>query len=172
MPGVAFPPVGRLGLTSPPSSVLCFTKTAPCPSRAASLVTRVPIPCVLPSVRGVPIGLVCGSKPPAHARAFGRPVPPFRELRKETGGSPKFPSYPWRYMPRSQTPVESRRLAKASPGLLPSGAKKPSAFPSARPEGYPDVHDHTDFGAPSRGLYPRSFQLHTPITGCARGISS
>src|SRR2546426_7371331 len=83
MPGVAFPPVGRLGLTSPPSSVLCFTKTAPCPSRAASLVTRVPIPCVLPSVRGVPIGLVCGSKPPAHARAFGRPVPPFRELRSE-----------------------------------------------------------------------------------------
>jgi len=64
-----------LGLTSPPSSVLCSTKTAPYPSRAASFVTRVPIPCVLPSVRGVPTGLVCGAKPPAHARAFGRPVP-------------------------------------------------------------------------------------------------
>ena len=170
MPGVAFPPVGRLGLTSPPSSVLCFTKTAPYPSRAASFVTRVPIPCVLPLVRGVPTGLVGGAKPPAHARAFGRPVPPFRVLHKEIGGSPKFPSYPWRYMPRSQTPVESRRLAKASPGLLPSGDKKPSAFPSAPHEGYPGVHDHKDFGAPSRGLYPRSFQLRTPITGCARGI--
>src|SRR2546427_1717209 len=122
MPGVAFPPVGRLGLTSPPSSVLCFTTTAPCPSRAASLVTRVPIPCVLPSVRGVPIGLVGGSKPPAHARAFGRPVPPFRELRKETAGSPKFPSYPWRYMPRSQTPFDARQLAKDSPGLPPACA--------------------------------------------------
>ena len=75
MPGVAFPPVGRLGLASPPSSVLCSTKTALCPSRAASLVTRVPIPCVLPLVRGVPTGLVCGAKPPAHARAFGHPVP-------------------------------------------------------------------------------------------------
>jgi hypothetical protein len=170
MPGVAFPPVGRLGLPSPPSAVLCSTKTAPCPSWVASLVTRVPIPCVLPSVRGVPSGLVIGAKLPSHARAFGRPVPLFRELHKETGGSPKFPSYPWRYMPRSQTPVESRRLAKASPGLLPSGSMKPSAFPSGRPEGYPGVHDHKDFGAPSRGLYPRSFQLRTPITGCARGI--
>ena len=75
MPGVAFPPGGRLGLASPPSSVLCSTKIALCPSRAASFVTRVPIPCVLPLVRGVPTGLVCGAKPPAHARAFGRPVP-------------------------------------------------------------------------------------------------
>ena len=170
MPGVAFPPVGRLGFTSPPSSVLCSTKTAPYPSRAASFVTRVPIPCVLPSVRGVPTGLVCGWKPPGHARAFGHPVPHSGNVVKEIGGSPKFPSYPWRYMPRSQTPVESRRLAKASPGLLPSGDKKPSAFPSASHEGYPGVHDHKDFGAPSRGLYPRSFQLRTSITGCARGI--
>ena len=75
-------------------------------------------------------------------------------------------------MPRSQTPVESRRLAKASPGLLPSGDKKPSAFPSAPHEGYPGVHDHKDFGTLSRGLYPRFFQLRTPITGCARGVHS
>lgn len=75
MPGFAFPPVGRLGLTSPPSSVLCSTKTATRPSRIASLVTRFPIPCVLPFVRGIPNGLVIGSKLPNHARAFGRPVP-------------------------------------------------------------------------------------------------
>ena len=36
MPGVAFPPVGRLGLTSPPSSVLCSAQPAPCPSWVAS----------------------------------------------------------------------------------------------------------------------------------------
>jgi len=109
---------------------------------------------------------------PRARQGFWSSGPPCRELPKETGGSPKFPSDPWRYMPRSQTPVESRRLATASPGLLPSGDKRPSAFPSAHPEGYPGVHDHKDFGAPSRGLYPRSFQLRTPMTGCARGIPS
>ena len=40
--------------------------------------------------------------------------------RKETMGSPKFPSYPFGYMPCSQTPVVSRTLALAYPGLLPS----------------------------------------------------
>src|SRR5437879_890392 len=55
----AFPPVGRLGLTSPPSSVLCAS----------------PIPCLLPYVRGVPEGLVARAEAPGHARAFGHPVP-------------------------------------------------------------------------------------------------
>src|SRR5262249_14566524 len=45
----AFPPVGRLGLTSPPSSVLCAATTATSPSRGPSLVARSPIPCLLPS---------------------------------------------------------------------------------------------------------------------------
>ena len=43
-------------------------------------------------------------------------------------------------MPRSQTPVESHLLAKAYLGLLPSSAKKLSAFPSGPLEGYPNVH--------------------------------
>ena len=47
LPDVAFPPVGRLGLTSPPSAVLCDATTATCPSRGPSLVARSPIPCVL-----------------------------------------------------------------------------------------------------------------------------
>ena len=111
MPGVAFPPVGPLGLGSPPSPVLCAAKTTHCPSRVASLVARFPIPCLLHCVRVVPIGLVAWWKPPGHARAFGRPVPPIRELCSETGGSPKFPSYPSEDMPRSQTPVVSCALA-------------------------------------------------------------
>ena len=38
--------------------------------------------------------------------------------------------------------------------------------------GYPAVHDYTYFGAPSRGLPPRSLQLRTPIAGLARGVHS
>jgi hypothetical protein len=57
MPGLAFPPVGPLGLGSPRSrsvhlprpSVLCAAKTALCPSRVASFVARSPIPCLLPT---------------------------------------------------------------------------------------------------------------------------
>jgi hypothetical protein len=90
---------------------------------------------------------------------------------KETIGSPKFPSHPCESMPRSQTPVVSWTLALASPGLLPSGHCTPSAFPRHR-EDYPVDHDFTYFGAPSRGLLPRSLQLRTPITGGARGVHS
>ena len=43
-------------------------------------------------------------------------------------GSPKFPSYPFWYMPCSQTPVVSCLLALSRPGLLPSTACKASAF--------------------------------------------
>ena len=75
MPGVAFPPVGPVGLSSPPSQVLCSAKTAPCPSWDTSLVARAPIPCLFLGVRDVPIGLVVWSKPPDDARAFGHPVP-------------------------------------------------------------------------------------------------
>ena len=39
-------------------------------------------------------------------------------------------------------------------------------------EGYPPVHNYTHFGAPSRGLHPRSIQLRPPIAGCARGCHS
>jgi hypothetical protein len=75
MPGVAFPPVGPVGLSSPPSPVLCSAKTAPCSSQDTSLVARVPIPGLFLCVRGVPLGLVVGSKLPNHARAFDHPVP-------------------------------------------------------------------------------------------------
>jgi hypothetical protein len=64
-----------VGLSSPPSQVLCSAKTAPCPSQDTSLVARVPIPCLFLCVRGIPPGLVTWSKLPDHARAFGHPVP-------------------------------------------------------------------------------------------------
>jgi hypothetical protein len=49
---------------------------------------------------------------------------------KETGGSPEFPDYPFKHMPRSQTPVVSRPLALARAGLLPSGHCTQSALGS------------------------------------------
>ena len=53
---------------------------------------------------------------------------------KETGGSPEFPVYPFKHMPRSQTPVVSRSLAMTRAGLLPSRSSTLSAFrPVARP---------------------------------------
>ena len=128
-------------------------------------------PDTLPAsmVRGIPSGLVAWSKRPDSARAFGHPVPQSGNDIKETGGSPKFPSSPSEDMPRSQTPVVSCALAKAHPGLRPSGQWKPSAFPSYNLESDPLVHDDTHCGALSRGLHPRSLQLRASITGCARG---
>jgi hypothetical protein len=66
--------MGRLGLTSPPSPVLCSATTAPCPSRVASLVTRSPIPWLLPWFV-FPIGLGDRRKLSATAGALGQPVP-------------------------------------------------------------------------------------------------
>ena len=129
----AFPPVGRLGLTSPPSPVLCAATTATMPFSGSFTCRSFPDTVRAPLVRGVPEGLVVWSKRPDSARAFGHPVPQSGNIVKETGGSPKFPSSPCEDMPRSQTPVVSCALAIAHPGLLPSGACKPSAFPSVPP---------------------------------------
>ena len=76
MPGVAFPPVGPVGLSSPPSPVLCSAQTATM-AISGHFAWRSR-PDTLPAfrcVRGLPAGLVAGWKLPSHARAFGRPVP-------------------------------------------------------------------------------------------------
>lgn len=83
---------------------------------------RFPIP--LPaSVLCVPFsfGSSSGWKPPDVAEALVQPVPfLFWLLGGRIGGSPKFPSYPFRHMPWSRTPVVSCWLAFSSPGWLPS----------------------------------------------------
>src|SRR5713101_578303 len=53
---------------------------------------------------------------PRSRQGLWSPGPPIRELCTETGGSPKFPSYPCEDMPRSQTPVVSCALAIPHPG--------------------------------------------------------
>src|SRR5262249_8019299 len=65
---------------------------------------------------------------PRSCQGLWSPGPPLREWCTETGGSPKFPSYPCEDMPRSQTPVVSCALAISHTGLLPSGHCTPSAF--------------------------------------------
>src|SRR5712691_2838273 len=104
----------------------------PCPSRVASLVARFPIPCVLPWRSWCPIGARTLVEAPRPRQGLRSPGPPLRECRKETGGSPKFPSHPYECMHCSQTTVVSSALALLRPGLLPSGHWKPSAFSSIR----------------------------------------
>jgi hypothetical protein len=107
MPGLAFPPVGPMGCGSPPSLVLCAAKTAALP--ISGRFARRSLPDTLPaSARSwCPFRAHDQVEAPDHARAFGRPVPQSGHVVKEIGGSPKFPSYPYEDMPRSQTPVVS-----------------------------------------------------------------
>src|SRR5215510_2046606 len=108
MPSVAFPPVGRLGLTSPPSSVLCSAKTARHPSRVASLHARSPLPCLLPWFVFPCGSLAVGSSPPTPGLLVSRYPCSSGVSDKEMTGSPKFPSFPCDDMLRSpQTPVVS-----------------------------------------------------------------
>ena len=166
MPGVAFPPVGRLGLASPPSPVLCSAKTATLP--VSGRFARRSLPDTLPaSVRSwCPLRARGRVEAPRPRQGLWSPGPPIRECCKETGGSPKFPSYPSEYMPRSQTPVVScgTRPVRTQDCCLPATGNR-RLSPPYRLEGYPTVHDYTHFGAQSRGLPPRSLQLRTPIAG-------
>jgi hypothetical protein len=160
LPDGAFPPVGPLGLTSPPSAVRCDATTATVPLSGCFACRALPDTLRAPLVRGVPAGLVAWSKRPDSARACGHPVPQSGPSVKETDGSPTFPSSPWGDMPRSQTPVVSGVLAIPHPGLRPSSACQPSAH-----------HDSTHVGAPSRGLPSRDTRLRTAPYGEARGFA-
>jgi len=172
LPDGAFPPVGRLGLTSPPSPVLCAATTATLPVSGSFTCRSFPDTLPASVVRGVPSRLVARRKLQGTPGPLVTRSPTPGMIVKETGGSPKFPSYPYGCMPRSQTPVVSSTLAIPRPGLLPSGACKPSAFPSIPPEGYPLVHNYTHFGAQSRGLRPRYARLRTAPYGEARGFAT
>ena len=79
--------------------------------------------------------LVCWTRRPTNARVLFVPVTLAPAVApKETGGSPEFPDYPSKHMPRSQTPVVSCPLALARTGLLPSDVCISSALgPVARP---------------------------------------
>ena len=130
MPDQAFPPVGRLGLTSPRSPVLCLATTATCPSRCPvlPLVHRYLACsfCSCPRLRASSSGFWSFTLMPG---LLGLPVRLFRFVYQESFGSPKFPGYPLELMPCSLTPVVSSALALARSGLLPSATMNTSAFP-------------------------------------------
>ncbi len=95
---------------------------------------------------------------PRPCQGLWSPGPPIRVWNKETGGSPTFPSSPYGYMPRSQTPVVSCTLAIPRPGLRPSGACTPSAFPSMTTGGIASLSTTL----PIAGLHHAACVLATP----------
>jgi len=130
MPGLAFPLVGRLGLTSPPSLVLCSATTAACPSRCPvlSLVHRY----LVCSVGSCPFFKLVA----AQERLRQRPACLVTRyafsglLSRRQVALPSSQATPFELMPCSSTPVVSCSLALACPGLLPSASLTASAFPS------------------------------------------
>ncbi len=139
-------------------------------------LARPPIPCLFRSFvsflqarqRSGTIALTPG--------LLGHPVRLFRLFYKETFGSPKFPGYPCKYMPCSQTPVVSSILALAHPGLLLSIPFTMSAFPpllwrlSFTKLFVSLVHDYTNFEALLHGLHSCSPWLRTSVTGLTRKV--
>ena len=133
MPGVAFPPVGPVGLGSPLSSVLCAAQTATLPISGRFACRSLPDTSPASVCLWFPLRAHGRVEALDHARAFGHPVPSSGSVVKEREGSPTFPRSPCVGMPRSQTPVVSRPLALARTGLLPSRRCILSAFePVAR----------------------------------------
>ena len=124
MTGSRFPPVARLGLTSPLSRVLSAAPTSANPSPRASA-------CLARQYLGPRLVL------DAKCGAVADPIPPGRlisgsalscpALPQEVRRPPKFPSLPCEPMPRSQTPATRRRHRPSSSPILPSGRCTPSA---------------------------------------------
>jgi len=71
-------------------------------------------------------------------------------------GSPEFPSYPFKYMPCSKTPVVSQTLAMTCLRLLRSDTYTPSAFPVFISLVIIYDHNYTIFRGSIRSLFSRS----------------
>jgi len=145
MPGFTFPTVGPLCISSPPtrygrsaSRTIGTMIRYDCQSLISKFFIFVFLRYLASSLFGLcPVSLGALDRLealPSSARALVfRQYPSSSDVHdKEAIGSPKFPSYPRKYMPRSKTPVVSCTLALSYPGLLPSGRCTPSAFPRLR----------------------------------------
>jgi len=185
MPGFAFPPVGPWDIGSPPSrpgaagsrpSGLWSAKTAKSLSRRRSVLP------VLPRDLGALVWLCvpCSCK----VRLRGASLLPAPGVFASLAGPPlpdALQGHPWlAHVPES--PLCMQAPLSDPGGILDTrlGASRTAAFrprhavgfPSLWLEAYPVDHHSTYFGAPSRGLPPRSIQLRTPMAGCARGLHS
>ena len=123
-------------------------------------------------VRGVPLGLVAGWKPPRLARAFGHPVPSSGSCARRHVALPRSRVPPVNACPALRPRWCPRRLPERVEGCCLPATGNRRLSPQYILESYPVVHDSTHFGAQSRGLHPRSIQLRTPIAECARGYHS
>jgi hypothetical protein len=140
------------------------------PLAALRLSLAPPIPCLLLCVRGVPCGLVVGSKLPGRARAFGHPVPQSGNVARRQVALPSSRATPMETCPaRRPRWGPGRSPCRVPDCSLPATGNR-RLSPPYRLEGYPTVHHYTLFGALSRGLPPRSLQLRTPSAGLARGV--
>jgi hypothetical protein len=126
----------------------------------------------LPLVRGLPLAvdLLPGGKLPDSTRAYcstGLPLLSGDSL-KETSGSPKFPGYPFEYMPCSKTPVVSCVLALTYSKLLPSASSMRRLLSDAldlsfRPQLY-------IFRGSIQSLHPCSAWFRTPLARLTRRL--
>ena len=128
---------------------------------------------MLPLVRGLPhtVDLLPGGKRPGSTRAYcstGLPLFSGCGSLKETSGSPKFPGYPFEYMPWSKTPVVSCVLALTYSRLLPSTSSKRRLWSdfldlSFRPRLY-------IFRGSIQSLHPCSAWFRTPLARLTRRL--
>jgi len=173
LPDGAFPPVGRLGLTSPPSPVRCAATTATLPVSGSFTCRSFPDTLPASVVHGVPDGLVARMEAPRPRQGLWSPGPPLRELSSRRQVA----------LPRSRVPpvktcpaLRPRWCPAHSPSrtqdcCLPALANR-RLSPLYHLEGYPPVHDYTPFGAQSRGLPSRCPRLRMAPCGEARGFAT
>src|SRR3989442_3455696 len=101
MPGVAFPPVGSLGLSSPPSAVLCSAKTARRPSWVASLPLASPYLVCFLALCPLTGSLDSGSSCPTRGLWQTRHLRFSRLSQRDDTVSPDLPISPRRHALRS-----------------------------------------------------------------------
>ena len=144
MPGFTFPTVGPLCLSSPPTRYGCILASrttgtmirCDCQSPFSELffpffsdTLQAPALVCVPSLSARWTGWKLSHPPPGLW--FSVSTPHLLTDDKEAIGSPKFPSYPRKYMPRSKTPVVSCTLA--------SIVSRTAAFRSLHTVGFPSL---------------------------------
>jgi len=171
MPGVAFPPVGPVGLGSPLSSVLCAAKTATLPISGRFACRSLPDTSPASVCLWFPLRAHGRVEAPDHARAFGHPVPFVREYGRGERWLSQVPELPlWMHAPFSD------------PGGVPltrQNASGTAAFRCVHTVGFPlrmtvrDIFLSTTLhisGLNHAACILVSLQLRTPIAGLARGV--
>ena len=154
LPDGAFPPVGRLGLTSPLSPVLCAATTAAVSLSGRRTCRSLPDPLPASVVRGLPDGLVAGRKLPYTPGPLvtRSPTPGMQPGARRLSQVPEFPL--------------CRHAPLSDPGGVPRtrhSAPRTAAFQSLQTVGFPQRY-------PFRGSITRPVSsLHPASYGPVRG---